>query len=174
MNTKEQNKVLCERYPFLIPRNVFTDEIDEDYDYSYIRGIGELPSGWHKLFFQLCEDIRQPLIDADYLDKFRFSQVKEKYNTIRCYTFGAPETVHDIIEKYEYISRFICQRCGKPATYETIGWITSYCDDCIKDIDKKHAKPIKFNPIFKIKRYDKNGITIIERDVSDEWNRLYE
>ena len=29
-------KALIERYPFLAPYNVFTGELDEDYDYSYI------------------------------------------------------------------------------------------------------------------------------------------
>jgi hypothetical protein len=62
--TKEQrqNKKLIKRYPFLLPRNVFTDEVPEEYDYSYIRGIGELPKGWEKLFLQMCEDIRTPLV----------------------------------------------------------------------------------------------------------------
>lgn len=174
MNNKEQNKILCERYPFLIHRNTLTGKIDNDYDYSYIVEFAELPYGWYNLFLQLCEDIRQPLIDAGYLNEFRFLQVKEKFDSMRCYTWNAPKTVHDIIEKYEYISYFICQRCGKPATYQTTGWMTSYCDDCITNTDKKHAKPIEFNPIFKIHRSDKNGTTIMERDVSNEWDRLYE
>ena len=173
MNTIEQNKMLCERYPFLLPRNLWTDEVNEDYDYSYIRGIEELPIGWRKLFLQMCEDIRQPLIDADYLDKFRFSQIKEKYNRMCCYNFGAPEHVYDIIMKYEYISQFICQRCGKPATYETTGWYTSYCDECIEDVCKKHAVPIEFNPVYRDERYQDSKKTIIETDVSDIWNRLY-
>ena len=55
--TKEENKILIEYFPFLQPRNVWTDKIPEDYDYSYINGIGEIPKGWEKLFLQLCEDI---------------------------------------------------------------------------------------------------------------------
>ena len=50
MFSKEQNKKLCERYPFLLPRNVFSDKLEKDYDYSYIKGIGEIPEGWSKLF----------------------------------------------------------------------------------------------------------------------------
>ena len=33
--TKEQNKKLIERYPFLMPRNRWTGKVPEDYDYSY-------------------------------------------------------------------------------------------------------------------------------------------
>ena len=32
----EENKELIEKYPFLQPRNVFTDKVSGDYDYSYI------------------------------------------------------------------------------------------------------------------------------------------
>ena len=96
----EKIKYLVERYPFLLPRNVFSDKIPEDYDYSYIKHL-EIPKGWFRLFLQLCEDIRQPLIDAGCLDTFRFTQVKEKYNQLRCYHTGAPEVVNDILLKYE-------------------------------------------------------------------------
>ena len=30
-----ENKRLVEEYPFLIPRNLFTDEIPDNYDYTY-------------------------------------------------------------------------------------------------------------------------------------------
>lgn len=172
MEQIEVNKYLCERYPYLIPRNERTDEIPEDYDYSYIHGDGELPPGWNKLFLNMCEDIRQPLIDANYIDDFRFSQIKEKYNHMCCYYFGAPQTVNDIINKYEYMSQFVCQDCGKPATKETQGWLASFCDGCHPDDD--HTRPIKFEPIVHIFGY-KNGEKY-ERvmDCSEEWRKLYE
>ena len=50
----ERNKKLIEEYPFLMPRNVFTDKIDPEYDYSYILGVDDLPKGWKKLFLQMC------------------------------------------------------------------------------------------------------------------------
>lgn len=112
----EENKKLCERYPFLIIRDIWADEIPKDYDYSYIGGISELPEGWHKLFLQMCEDIRQPLIDADFLDEFRFTQIKEKYGEMRCYNNGGPDKVLEIIDNYEHVSNYVCQHCGKPAT----------------------------------------------------------
>lgn len=169
---REQNKKLIERYPFLLPRNVWTDEVSKDYDYSYIRGQYELPNGWWKLFLQMCEDIRQPLIDVNYLDKFRFSQIKEKYNTMRCYNFGAPEEVCNIIRKYEQIARYVCTKCGKPAVYETQGYYASFCEDCFKNyVRHQKVEPIKFKPYFKISGY-KNG-EHYEKIISfeNEWNR---
>ena len=168
---KEEIKKLVERYPYLLPRNVWTDQMPEDYDYTYIIGL-EIPKGWYKLFFQLCENIRQPLIDADYLDKFRFSQVKEKFNNLECYNFGAPEEVRDILGKYSVMASYVCTVCGKPATYEAKGYIASFCDDCWKDY-ARHEKGewIKFEPWYKEIGWQ-NGEKY-EKIISfeDEWNR---
>ena len=172
MMTQEEIKKIVERYPYLLPRNVFTDEVPDDYDYTYIRGIGEIPHGWRKLFLQMCEDIRQPLIDADYLDKFRFSQIKEKHNRLECYNFGAPAEVQDIIDKYAVMASYVCTRCGKPATCETQGYFASFCDDCWKDIARhKHIEWIEFKPYYKVTGFA-NGARY-EKTISfeDEWNR---
>lgn len=129
------NKELCEKYPFLIPRNVFTDEIPDDYDYSWTR-VDEIEKGWQKLFLQMCEEIREPLIKADYLEKFRFSQLKEKWGHMCCYNFGAPQEVHDIIHKYERLSAKTCIRCGRPAIKVSTGWIAPYCIYCAGDLSR--------------------------------------
>lgn len=164
-------KVLVERYPFLLPRNVFTDKIPEDYDYTYIKYL-EIPKGWKKLFFQMCEDIRQPLIDANYLDKFRFSQIKEKYNTMRCYHFGAPEEVDEIINKYCMMASYVCTNCGKPAMYETDGYIASFCEECWKDLVRHNSvEPIDFKPYYKVTTYKDGKHYKKTISFEDEWNR---
>ena len=38
--------------------------------------------------------------------------------------------VPDIIKEYEDKSYVTCIRCGKPAKWESKGWICPYCDDC--------------------------------------------
>lgn len=170
--TIERNKELVERHPYLLPRNVWTDEVAEDYDYSYINGIGEIPQGWNKLFLQMCEDIREPLTEAGYLEKFRFTEIKEKYGAMCCYHSGAPEKVCEIISKYEHISKYVCTCCGRPATYETSEYIASFCDDCWKDYTR-HEKGefIKFKPYYKVTCISQGNseekIILFE----DEWNR---
>lgn len=42
--TKAEVRKLVERYPFLLPRNVITDKIPNDYDYTYIKYL-EIPKG---------------------------------------------------------------------------------------------------------------------------------
>lgn len=173
--TQEKIKELVERYPYLLPRNLWTDEVPEDYDYTYIKGVGEIPNGWEKLFLQMCEDIRQPLIDAGILNSFRFLQIKEKYNRMECYNNGAPKEVHEIIDKYSVMASYVCTRCGKPATCDTQGYVESFCDDCWKDfVRHEHIEWIKFKPYYEVIVY-KNGEQY-EKVISfeDEWNRYLE
>ncbi len=126
----EDNKELCRKYPFLIPRNRFTDAIPEDFDYSWTE-LDAMPDGWRTAFGeQMCEEIAQALIKDGYLEKYRILQIKEKYGELRWYDKGATQEVYDIIEKYSLRSTEICIECGKPATVITKGWIFPYCDDC--------------------------------------------
>lgn len=169
-------KQLVEKYPFLLPRNIFTDKLPDDYDYTYIKYL-EIPKGWNKLFLQLCEDIRQPLIDEGYLDNFRLTQVKEKFNELRVYHTGAPDVVEDIIRKYEVMAKYVCSHCGRPADYETCEcYIESFCSNCCCKERLAHncgsIKPIIFKDSFVLTQYDKT-LKKTETNISfrDEWER---
>lgn len=87
---KKQNKELLERFPFLNPFPFIDDEgeVDnskfskEDYDYSFTM-LDEMPDGWRKAFGeQMCQDIKDELIEFDYVNKYSIAQIKEKYG---CY-----------------------------------------------------------------------------------------
>ena len=126
---KQENKKLCERYPFLIIRDWRTDK-PIGYDFTYL---DDMPMGWRKAFGeQMCEEIREELINYNYLDKYRIAQIKEKYGELRWYDFGAPadSKVYDIIDKYSELSKNTCIHCGRPATKISPGWISPYCDRC--------------------------------------------
>lgn len=166
----EENKRLCEEIPYLALHNAWTGKALKDYDYE-VTEADRLPRGWRKLFIQMCRDIRQPLIDAGLFDKFYFTEVKEKYNTLRAYNSGGTKEVSRIIGKYEHISRYVCQICGKPADVETDGWIESYCYKCF-GASNAPAYPIKFEPIMTIHTYSHGEETTEHIDCSEEWNRL--
>lgn len=170
----DKNKELCTRYPYLIPRSVWTGEIVDDYDFTWTLA-DDVEKGWRKLFLQMCEDIREPLIKANYLNKFRFTQIKEKYGTLSCYNNGAPDEVHRIIHKYEYMSQFVCVECGSTDAEEYAdGWICPYCPKCAKQRKlHRHVNNGKFKPAFIVTKYLPNGKEIKETiDVSEEWERL--
>jgi len=134
MTVEERNKALCDKYPWLYPRNVWTDEKVEDYDYSYTL-LDQMPTGWRLAFGeQMCEELRKVLAKANYEKDYRVVQIKEKYGELRWYDNGAPVTIFDeiqkIIGKYSNLSQKICICCGKPATRISLGWISPWCDEC--------------------------------------------
>ena len=96
-----RNKELAEKYPFLVPRNVWTDEIDGDYNYDYLL-LTDYTGWWKRFGIPLCEDLKNILIRNNCLDKFRFSQVKEKYGSLRLYDFSAPQEWHTHLFAWEY------------------------------------------------------------------------
>lgn len=61
----EYNRRLTEKYPFLIPRNRWTDVISKDYDYTYTE-LDAMPDGWRWAFGeQMCEEIRNALLKKE-------------------------------------------------------------------------------------------------------------
>lgn len=74
-STIEENKRLIKLYPFLLPRNRFTDEVPEDYDYSYTE-LDALPPGWRKAFGEdICREIKEELDRVNYTEKYRIAQI---------------------------------------------------------------------------------------------------
>lgn len=149
---RKKNRELCEKYPFLIPRNVWTDKViwDKDIKKYSITLADEFPRGWWKAFgLMLCEELREDLIRCNYLYKFRFNQIKEKYGHLRCYHNGIPinSNADRIIDKYSNLSENICIRCGRPDVPMTncVGWYSPHCYHCYKDIRRRSERYWKTN-----------------------------
>lgn len=89
----EYNKALVEKYPFLLPRNRFTDEVPDDYDWTYTE-MDSMPNGWRKAFGdQMLREIKEELLKFNFLDEYRILQIKEKYGTLRWYDGGTPAPI---------------------------------------------------------------------------------
>ena len=132
---KQFNKELCEKYPWLIPTNRWTGEVVEDYDYDYTE-LDQMPDGWRIAFGdQMVEELNQELVKGGFVNDYRITQIKEKYGGLRWYDNGNTKEGYNIINKYESLSQRTCICCGKPAKYITLGWISPFCEDCIKDIE---------------------------------------
>lgn len=171
----EEERQIVAKYPFLHLRNI-DGTIDTNSKFPMM--CLEIPNGWHKLFFQLCKDITPILEKENKLNEFYFIQVKEKYNYLRCYySNNAPLKVLEVIAKYEQMSQYICTVCGQPATYQTQGYIASFCTSCWKDYarQEKIDQIISFKPYF-IVNSDTEGVHCDEKMISfaDEWTRLFE
>ena len=172
MSTVEQNRKLIEQYPFLQPRNVWTDEIDEGYDYTYVLGVDSLPRGWINLFLQMCLDLKKQLIKDNYLEQFRFVQIKEKYNRMECYHNGCSEAVQRIIDKYTHMAQYVCTVCGQPAEWETQNYVASFCRQCWKNFG--HYEPsesVNITTKYKLIIYSNGKKTYKTVSFKREWDR---
>lgn len=130
---RKRNKELCHRYPFLIPRSVWTGKpcwFRKPYDSIETF----VSTGWTKAFGEfLCEDLREELLKWNYLHEFRFTQIKEKWGRATLYFNGVPKgcKAGEIIDDYSRLSENICIACGKPDVPMTnTGWYSPLCWDC--------------------------------------------
>jgi hypothetical protein len=143
----EENKKLCEKYPFLIVKNRWTGKIPEDYDYSYTE-IDDMPVGWFTAFgMKMLEELNEAL--GDFREKYFITQIKEKFGGLRWYDFGATEAAHEVIDKYEKLSYTTCIECGQPATKIKGGWISPYCDTHFQDNWSVYARVVDGELIYK-------------------------
>lgn len=145
------NKALIEKYPWLRIRNQEdfdpypTEEFNE-YDWTWL---DDMPDGWRIAFSErMCEELQKELERVNFVDKYRIVQIKEKYGDLRWYTGGVPinSSLDDIARKYERMSEELCIRCGAPAKWESVGWISPYCNDC-KEYFEQEEKNIRFIPM---------------------------
>lgn len=123
----------------------------EKYPYQWIHILpthswyGAIPYGWRKCFgMQLVKEIARALKDAGgrkAMKSLQITDIKEKWGSLQIYTYGCPNEVHKIIEKYEYISMRTCIECGKTAYGLTDGWVQPLCEDCFKKGNYARIKP---------------------------------
>lgn len=189
----EYNKNLIDRFPFLTPRNVWTGEIVNNFDYTWSE-LDCMPIGWRIAFGeQLCEEIKQELLkvqekdpgggypesyyttnyDSDkiipYLEGYRITEIKEKWGELRWYDNGAPTSVHNVISKYEKLSRFVCIDCGKEAKYLSNGWISPFCEECAINMFNRNKEFLNIDDdsfdkefmIIKSKQFTKSDLCVI-------------
>lgn len=66
------------------------------------------------------------------LPNVRIDQVKEKFGGLRIYVSGdVPESLHDMIDKAEKESVWVCEECGNPReTVDIKGWLKTLCSFC--------------------------------------------
>lgn len=133
------NKKLLKQYPWLQPRNRFTDELIPNDDNH--TELDEMPEGWRIAFAdEMCKEIHEVLLKTNSVDSYRVLQVKEKYGSLCWYHAFAPDELEPIINKYEEISKKTCIVCGRPATKIHKNWIGPLCDECVKKALKNLEK----------------------------------
>jgi len=94
-------------------------------------GSPECDAGWHDLLDRMCVRIRTA-VQADG-GAFKFSQIKEKFATLRVYWDGtlspkAGAHVEEAIELAEARSGCTCEVCGEEGRLRGGGWMTTRCE----------------------------------------------
>ena len=174
MRTVEENKKLCEKYPFL--------KINDDDSYESTWA-DDMPEGWWIAFGELmCDEIKEELIRCNYLDEYEIVQVKEKYGQLRIYDDGIPKgcKVWDIISKYSVLSENICGVCGKPdVPMMTHGWLFPMCQKCCEYKDEwdecaLDQYPYKMSDVRKYSQYDEDTEKWVDHsiDISDTAEKI--
>jgi hypothetical protein len=101
--------------------------------------------GWVDLLDDLFYAIESYLKDSKVnLELFWFTQIKEKFSTLRAY-YGFSEELMDIdnidtitdkieeiIGTYEEISGSICENCSRYGKTRTGSWLRVLCNGCFK------------------------------------------
>jgi len=149
----KRNEVLDaleEEYPFLVPRGRDDEKLEMKPEERWCELLA-MPEGWRRSFgLDICRDIKKALGDVISVQKYRILQIKEKYGSLRWYSTNESDEIANIITKYEYLSEHTCIVCGKPATKVSQGWISPYCDDCVKRMmndDKDMPYEREFVPV---------------------------
>ncbi len=136
------NKKLCEHYPFLIPRNRHEKGIPKHWYYDYTM-FDFFPRGWkHAFGNMLLEELREALIHTDTFSEFRILSCKEKYGHLSLFGWNVKEEVQKVIDKYEYISGYICIQCGQPdvGLVNNYGWFIPLCENCWNRINQQRIE----------------------------------
>ena len=143
MDKKRENKKLIERYPFLLPLHRLTGKHPANFDFGFTE-LDALPDGWRAAFGEdICKEIMEELTQNDCVNTYHILQIKEKYGQLHWYSQGGTERIHhEIVPKYEKLSKRICIKCGQPATLVSKGWISPWCDACAEQFSHQNCVDI--------------------------------
>ena len=87
--------------------------------------------GWEGILRSACRRIAFHEKNSGRPD-FRFTQVKEKWGTLRLYYEVGDEFVRGVISMAEAMSAVTCEICGSPGKTNDIGWLSTLCEGCRK------------------------------------------
>jgi len=65
-----------------------------------------------------------------------FTQIKEKFGTLRAYATTSTEEDERIISMFEDMSQFVCSVCSKPGQIKGKHWLYVACDEHTSPSDK--------------------------------------
>lgn len=102
--------------------------------------------GWFKLLYRLAQNI-DPEIDKlpkDVQDSVCFSEIKEKFGTLRIYINGPQDgmdRIYTLVHYAEYHSAKVCEICGENGIIrKDILWVRTLCDIHYREVIDRRRK----------------------------------
>jgi len=86
--------------------------------------MGEFGGGWNNLYKNLLDELTPYNVVI--------LQAKEKYGILRVYCDPCTEEIQTILDRYDDISKTICEMCGKDGSLRELrgNWLKTICDIC--------------------------------------------
>lgn len=95
---------------------------------------------FHELNRWSQDCIKEDIAKAEYKDvpkacsQVVAQQVKEKFGTLRFYTYGGDDVVFSMINFAESMSSVTCEACGAPGKRRGNGWIYTSCEEHSREV----------------------------------------
>ena len=130
------DEYLCKKYP-----KIFRDRRAPMTQTCMCWGI-ECGEGWYNIIHALCAVIKGALTDCSF--DIRFTQIKEKFGTLRVYYRAEDKSgermdadsevmslgeISGAVRMAEYLSCVTCEVCGKPGKTRGGDWIATLCKE---------------------------------------------
>lgn len=113
-----------------IKDSTWRDELNERFGWMGGRhGLSfECGGGWRFLLGDLLQRIAATLSDEEK-QEFQISQIKEKFGTLRFYTYGGSDRIDALVESAERASEITCDVCAGRGRIRNSGWVSVRCDE---------------------------------------------
>lgn len=97
----------------------------------------ETGDGWYSIIETACEKIqaernrmKQEHPEEDLEGCGVFSQIKEKYGTLRMYTYTGTDAIFNACDQAETESETTCEQCGASGLLRGQYWFYTACNNC--------------------------------------------
>jgi hypothetical protein len=125
----ELDKKICSDFPkMFVNRNASITE-------SCMYWGFDCGDGWYDLIYTLCDSIQRYIDQNPHkeIPQVVVEQVKEKFGTLRFYTYGGDSMTEGMIWFAESMSGKLCETCGEPGEVQRNGWHYTACEKHIKE-----------------------------------------